>query len=334
MRHILGVVSNQAEAADASRAEEEATMARTVTNSLGLLVACILITGCTTNEYAHLLLERDTSPGKIRQAIMAPSEQLVKNGTISAARRYTMPDGTEIDVWIIKTGPTVETRGTVLALHGLGDSKADYRHLAGKLAEKGFDVVLPDLRRHGRSTGKHITYGALEKHDQQHVINSLLTEGIIREPLYVFGSNLGAAVAIEYGAADPRVKGIVAFGAFRDMRTLGRRFLHAFAPLMKDEDYQQVLARAGKLGKFSPNQASALEAIARVRCPILLLHSKFDLMVPQSDSEALFKAASEPKELELIPWGGRVLSEGKIIASIEKVASGRLGAATPPTDEQ
>lgn len=182
-----------------------------------LFVACALLTGCTTDEYARQLIQQDTGVGKIREALTGTSEQLVRSGTISAARRYSMPDGTEIDVWIVKA-TAGEPRGTVLVLHGLRDSKVTYKRLAQMLSGKGFDVVLPDLRAHGHSTGRYVTYGALEKHDQKHVIDELFKERLIAEPVYVFGASVGASVAIQYAAMEPRVRGVMAMAPARDMR--------------------------------------------------------------------------------------------------------------------
>lgn len=292
-----------------------------------LFVACALLTGCTTDEYARQLIQQDTGVGKIREALTGTSEQLVRSGTISAARRYSMPDGTEIDVWIVKA-TAGEPRGTVLVLHGLRDSKVTYKRLAQMLSGKGFDVVLPDLRAHGRSTGRYVTYGALEKHDQKHVIDELFKERLIAEPVYVFGASVGASVAIQYAAMEPRVRGVMAMAPARDMRSFCRRLL----PLLSRRHFEKALACAGEMGQFDPADASAMDAIVKLGCPVLLVHGKLDGVVPHADSQALYAAARGPKELELVPWAGhlRVLSgqESKIVEGIEKLASGRVGAAT------
>jgi alpha-beta hydrolase superfamily lysophospholipase len=45
-------------------------------------------------------------------------------------------------------------RGTILLVHGLGEHSGRYRHVAGHLAGRGWDVVGHDLRGRGRSGGK------------------------------------------------------------------------------------------------------------------------------------------------------------------------------------
>ena len=309
-------------------------MRRTALAFATVFVSGMLLSGCTTDEYARQIIQQDTGFGKIREAMTGTSEQLVKNKTISAARCYTMPDKTEIDVWIVKAAGG-RSRGTVLVLHGLCDSKVTYKRLAEMLSKKGFDVVLPDLRAHGRSTGKYVTYGALEKHDQHRVMDELLRENLVAEPVYAFGVSLGASVAIQYAAIDSRVQGVLAMAATRDMRTFARRMLK----LLSEEDFDKALARSGDLGDFDPAEASAIEAIAKVRCPVLLVHGKLDTVVPYTDSEALYAAAGGPKELELVPWAGHlgVLfgQESKIVEGIESLASGgRPAAATAPAGGQ
>ncbi|MDY7010108.1 MAG: alpha/beta fold hydrolase, partial [Planctomycetota bacterium] len=271
------------------------------------------------------LLEQNTTHGKINELVVGSSEQLVKNGNISAARLYTMPDGVKIDSWIYKAEEKTAPRGTILVLHGLGDSKVTYMSMAKMLVKKGFDVVLTDLRAHGRSTGKMVTFGALEKQDQKRVIDELYKEKAVSEPLYVFGFDLGGSVAIQYAAIDPRVKGVMAMAPYRDIQTVGRKFL----PLLSDEEFQKVIVRAGEIGKFDPADTSALKAITTLRCPVLLVHGKFDMTVPHAHSEALLAAAGGPKELDSQPLLNHISIHfgrwGDIVKGIEKLASGQVG---------
>lgn len=301
-----------------------------------VLWACALA-GCTVDQYARMLIKQDTSYGKVNEAIVGSSDQLVQRKTISAARRYTMPDGVEIDLWVLNPKPETKPRGTVLVLHGLCDSKVTYLRLGRMLADKGFDVVLPDLRAHGRSTGQYVTYGALEKNDQAQVIDALLKEKAIHEPVYAFGADLGGSVAILYAAMDPRVQGVMTVAASRDMRSMCRRFFNRNVILLDQKEFDKVIARAGQMGGFDPAEASALDAIGKVRCPVLLVHGKLDLLVPYSDSEVLYTAAGSPKELEIIAYldhfGVIFAREANIVKGIEDVVSGRLSATTQPAEK-
>ncbi len=301
------------------------------------VLAALVLGGCGIDEYARMLIKQNTSYGKINEAMMGTSEQLVKQGRIFAGRRYTMPDKVEIDVWVLKASPSVPTRGTILIIHGLCDSKVTYLRLAKMLTEKGFDIVLPDLRAHGRSTGKYVTYGALEKHDQKGAIEALLSEKIITEPIYAMGVSLGGAVAIQYADIDPRVKGVMAMAAPKDLASVGRGFINSISPFMSDEDFEKVLVRAGQIGKFDPAEASALDAIARLSCPVLLVHGKLDGIVPYANSEALKQAARGPVELETLSLLGHIGMlfgrEANIVENLERLVDGQIGRAKPPATE-
>jgi len=310
-------------------------MTRRAALALGVLSIAVMPGGCSTDQYARKLIEQDTTYGKINEAMMGSSEQLRKRGKIFAGARHAMPDGTEIDAWVLKaSGEGVNSlRGTVGVLHGLCDSKVTYMRLARDLTRKGFDVVLIDLRAHGRSSGKQVTYGALEKHDVKRVLDRLLAEKTIGEPLYLMGKSIGAATAIQCAAIEPRIRGVVALAPYRDMRSVCWRFVKTrLAPFMSAEDFEKVLARAGEIGKFDPAEASTLDAIRKVACPVLLMHGRLDTIIPHEDSQVLYAAAAGSKALEVIPYLGHVGllfgREGKVVEAIEQVASGKLPAPT------
>ena len=324
----------------AARAAGEAVIMiddkRSLVASVMAVLSVLALAGCSVDQYARMLLEQDTSYGRIWEAMVGTSEQLVASGQISAGRRFTTPDGIEIDVWVLKARGRSKgqpSRGTVLVLHGLCDSKVSYLRLAKALSKRGFDVVLTDLRAHGRSTGRYVTYGALEKADQKRIVDALLDEKLISEPVYVFGRSLGASVAILYAAIDPRVRGVVAVTPSKDMPAMCRRFLNRNAILLDENTFQKVIARAGKLGHFDPAEASVVSAAAKLDCPLLLVHGKADHFVPYTDSEEIYRAAAGPKELELIPWADHFIDyvrEEKMVERVEKVVAGRLKAAVQP----
>ncbi|MCK4623841.1 MAG: hypothetical protein KAV00_00900, partial [Phycisphaerae bacterium] len=70
-----------------------------------LVLACAVLTGCSIDQHAKMLIEQNTTDGKMAVLLVGSSEQLIKDKKhtlISAAKQYTMPDGTRIDLWIYK----------------------------------------------------------------------------------------------------------------------------------------------------------------------------------------------------------------------------------------
>jgi len=274
--------------------------------AVGVLASAIL-GGCGADYAARQIIEHNTNPGRVFQDMTGTADQLIKAGAIDLHRRIKSADGVEIDVWVIKARKPAGGEGapgglgTVVILHGLTESKASFPYFgaAKRLANKGYDVVLPDLRAHGRSGGKYVTFGAKEKYDVKTVMDALLREGAVREPICVFGVTLGAATAIQYAAIDPRCKKVFAMTPYKDVRSLARRRLL----MLSDKDFQAALKKAGTMAKFDPDEASSVAAAGKLKVPLLLVHGMLDVSVPTENSDAIFAAAGGPKKLIAVTPG-------------------------------
>ncbi len=307
---------------------------------------CVLVftavgIGCDAyhNANAKRLIEPASIPGKAMLAFVGTGEQLVKQGRISLHRRLKGMDGCEIDVWVINSRlvDSAEperkiTRGTVVLLHPLVTSKLWFLSLGENLARYGWDVVLPDLRAHGRSGGKYITWGAKEKHDLNRVVDQLVRGKIVSDHIYILGSSMGGAVAIQYAAIEPRCKGVMAIAPPASFRKIARRILLMESPA----NVEEALVRAGQLGGFDPDEASAVAAAGKLSCPLVIVHGALDCVVPFQHSKEIFNAAPEPKRFIRLPIDGHaseIAREQWIIKQIDSLAgmadpvSGRLDKA-------
>jgi len=264
---------------------------------VGCAAALIVMgAGCGADHSAREMVQPNTQPGKIMMAVGGTAEQLEQNGKISAHYRIKTSDDVEIDVWLVRPElvDATPSGGTVILLHEITQSKADYPYLgtARRLAAKGYTVVLPDLRGHGRSGGQYVTHGAKERHDLKEVADYLLGTGDIATPIYATGAALGGVVAIQYAAIDPRCEGVMAIGPYKDLEslaseTMGYRFL-------SEQEKQAAGDRVEQLAGFRLAEASALEAAAKLTCPLLVAHGPLDLT---GHAEAIHAAAAGPKEI-------------------------------------
>ena len=276
------------------------------------LAGCVMLVGlcagCTVDRAAKLLVARPRKPG-ISLFLPRPSaEQLRKDGRISAHKICHGADGVAIDVWVVnardKEGKPAKARATMLILHGLHQDKAKYLGIGERLAKKGYDAVLPDLRAHGDSGGQYVTYAVKEKHDLKAVIDALLKDKLIHPDVYVFGQNLSAGVAIHYASIDSRCKGVMAVAPYAGLRDIARYWY----PLMSPKDFEAVLAKAGKLAGIDPAATSTAAAAAKLKCPIIISHGLLDASAPREHAVAVHKAAAGPKKL-LTPGPGHVLGD-------------------------
>ena len=269
---------------------------------------------------ARLLIVPAAMPGKVMQVLTGTGQELIEQGRIHLHRALKAPDGIDIDTWVIKSGPRNDgrggatessenhiTKGTVILLHPLMTSKSWFLKLGGRLAANGWDVVLMDLRAHGRSGGRYITWGTKEKLDVLSGMDQLLEEKAVREPIYVLGSSYGGTVAIQYAAMDPRCKGVIALGPPGGLNEIARRILL----LASRSTVEAAVKRAGEIAGSDPEEASAVKAAARLSCPLLLVHGWWDLIVPHSHSRAIMKAAAGPKKLKTLFFAGHALEIGR-----------------------
>ena len=120
---------------------------------------------------------------------------------------------------------TGKRRGTVVYLHGIADNRGSSAGAVDRFTRKGFDVVAYDSRRHGDSGGDVCTYGFLEKRDLRRVV-----DGLPPGPVVLMGTSLGAAVALQEAAADPRITSVIAAEAFSDLRTVATERAPWFLP--------------------------------------------------------------------------------------------------------
>ncbi|MBN1943320.1 MAG: alpha/beta fold hydrolase [Phycisphaerae bacterium] len=308
---------------------------------ISLLGGCILLAAGIGCEGKQIVTGGTSGPNQITMELVGSGEQLAARKKIDQARAFTMPDETLIDAWVLKakTGPDApKPLGTIIVLHGLGESKANYFTVATNLSKMGYDVVLIDLRMHGRSTGKYITCGAKEKQDVKTVVDALAKEGAITpEPLYVCGVSFGGATAIQYAAVEPKVRGVLAVAAWKDTVSKAQRDLGLLADKKKLES---ALQEAGKLADFDPMTTSALLDIPKLRCDVYLIHGLLDLSgVPVEESQALFNAANEPKRLHVITPGPEQVTlmliwEQWLADQADMLAKGKIkpkASATPTT---
>ncbi len=187
-------------------------------------------------------------------------------------------DGVRLHAWFIPAAEPRETGpGTLLYLHG---NAGNISHRATSLAifrDLGLDVLIPDYRGYGRSDGRPDEQGLYR--DASAAWTWLTAErGLRPQDIVVFGRSLGGAVATELSAR-VRPAGLIVESSFTDLDAMARLhypLLAAFVPLRY---------RFPSIGH-----------IARADCPVLVLHSPDDGIVPFEHGRALFAAAPEPKD--------------------------------------
>jgi pimeloyl-ACP methyl ester carboxylesterase len=257
------------------------------------------LAGCSADYCAKSLVCHGSITGTARQMLLGSPEKLIARGKIDLHRRIQTQEDIIIDVWAIRSRKQI-SRGTVLLLHGLWDSKARLYGLGQELADIGFDVILPDNRSHGRSTGRFITWGAKEKEDLRRVVDELTGPDGLSETIYVFGVSMGGCIAVQYAAHEPRCAGVVAVAPAAGAQQVLRRMF----PLMSPEKIQQTRQAVREMADFDICQASAIQAAADLSCPLVVIHGRLDATVPYWHGREILEASPGPKAMHSIWWAG------------------------------
>jgi uncharacterized protein len=202
--------------------------------------------------------------------------------------------GLKIQGWWI---PAKADRGTLIVLHGLGATRQDHLQWALPLWRSGLNLVLIDMREHGRSEGEFFTYGFHEWKDVAGVIDTLEARKLGTGPIVVLGISAGGAVAVSAAAHDERIAGLITIGAFADLtQTIERQ-----TPWLSSGMRSRGMRRAETMAQFNIAETSPKTLIAQVKGPKLIVHGQLDNYILFQDGEALFAAATGEKAFYPIP---------------------------------
>lgn len=205
-------------------------------------------------------------------------------------------DGIKLNSWLIKSSQ--QSLGTIIYLHGVGDCKIAGISFAKFFRDNGFNVFLYDSRRHGESGGNYCTYGFYEKHDLIRVIDYIESrKDLNTSNIGLFGSSMGAAVAIQTAAIDKRIKAVVAENSFSTLRKIFDDYQKRIVKIPFHYLRNLVITRSEFMANFKAREVSPLRAIADVHIPILFAYAKLDKHINYKYSIQLYENTDEPKEL-------------------------------------
>jgi fermentation-respiration switch protein FrsA (DUF1100 family) len=213
---------------------------------------------------------------------------------------FQAADGLTLHGWWI---PAVGSDRAVVIMHGHGGSMDWDIHRAPALHAAGFNVLLFDFRAHGRSEGRMITFGYLERQDVLGAVRFLRGRGMRRTGL--LGFSFGGIAAMLAAPICPDVAAVVSDGGPARMRSaMAARGSEWGAPRWLSVPLVWLVVAMTSLrlranlfhyepvrwvGQISPR-------------PILFIHAGQDQYLPDFDD--LYAAARPPKEVWYVPEAG------------------------------
>lgn len=204
-------------------------------------------------------------------------------------------DGTKLYGRFYKNG---DSKTTILMMHGFRSNPIHDFSCAFKFYyDKGFNLLVPDQRAHGKSEGKYITYGAKERFDAKswlYYANTLVEGG----ELYATGVSMGATTVLMAAelTLPENVKGIIADCGFTSPAEIIKKVMREDMKVPLFPLYYTTKAMAKVVAGFDFEECSAENAVKNCKIPLLFLHGKSDSFVPFSMGEKIYDAAGGQKK--------------------------------------
>lgn len=203
---------------------------------------------------------------------------------------FRAEDGTLLHGWFL---PATEARGTIVFLHGNAENVSTHIGAVHWLAQRGYNVFLPDYRGFGLSEGRP-NFRGVHLDARAAFAYAAGREDGPENALVVLGQSLGGAVAITSVARHGQsygVRALIADSAFSSYRGIARE---KFSELWLTWLFQWPLSLTIS-DRYAPlDHVSSVSPI-----PLLLMAGEDDRIVPAHHSERLYRAALPPVELWL-----------------------------------
>jgi uncharacterized protein len=194
---------------------------------------------------------------------------------------FETTDGLTLSGWFVaSSGPS--PRVTVLVFNGNAGNRAHRAPLAAALHRHGVQVLLADYRGYGGNPGTPSEKGLAA---DSRAARAYLAgrPDVDASKIVYFGESLGTAVAVDLAVEHPPAA-LVLRSPFTSMADVGRHH-YPFLPV-------RLLLR---------DRFAAIDRIAKIRVPMLVIAGGRDRIVPIDNSRRLYEAAVAPKTLLVLP---------------------------------
>lgn len=196
------------------------------------------------------------------------------------------------DVWVTAAGqrthgwwiPAAHARGVVLFSHGSGRNVSHYLEAVAFFRDLDFSVLLYDYGGYGQSEGRPSEARCYA--DIRAMWEHLVQErGIAPECIVLVGSSMGGGVTADWAAEAP-AGAVLLESTFLSVPDAAQD-VYGWLPF-------RWLARV---------HFRNIDKVPRIQCPVLVIHSSDDAVVPFSHGKKLYDAVTAPKQFVEIRGG-------------------------------
>jgi len=204
-----------------------------------------------------------------------------------------------------------EPRARLLLFHGYRDAALyDFSCVLRFYHDLGCELLLVDQRSHGKSEGKYITFGILERYDCKAWAEFMNVNYGADVPTFLDGISMGATTVLLAAGEDlpENVRGVIAdcgfSSAWEELAHVLKRDYHL--PVFPFLHLLRAACRI--LAGFDIKDGDVRCAMERCTLPVLFLHGEADTFVPCWMSRACHAACRGEKRLLTIPGAAHGMS--------------------------
>lgn len=206
---------------------------------------------------------------------------------------FATADDVTLDGWWM-TESVEGHNGTVVFLHGYGESKNQSLKVAPFLVAHGYDVLAFDFRAHGESEGDVTTVGLVETRDVEAALLYVASrpEADV-DRVALIGFSMGAATALNAAGSLPQVDAVIADSAFATLTNIASNSITHFTGLPKYPYGPLSVMFAGWMVGHDVGDNRPIDRAAALDVPLLVIQGEADTIAfPDDDGRALATAAA------------------------------------------
>lgn len=246
--------------------------------------------------FAGVLIAGSIATAPVQKSIGNPPAD-----TNARVVQFRSESGANIHGWFI---PGQKGAGAVILMHGVRSNRLSMLDRARFLSRAGFTVLLFDFQSHGESSGEHITFGYLESRDAQAAVE-FVRANAPGEKIGVIGVSMGgAATLLSSPSLDVDAMVLEMVYPTIDEAASNRitMRLGSWARILSPALTLQLKPRLG----ITPEMLRPIDKVGAITIPKLFIAGGDDRHTTLPESQRMFAAAAEPKELWIAQGVGHV----------------------------
>ena len=194
-------------------------------------------------------------------------------------------DSLSLEAWYV---PADSSKGTVILFHALGGNKSSLLKQAYEFRYLGFNVMLVDLRAHGRSDGNITTMGIRESEDVKLAYQYISESG--EKNIILYGISLGSFVIAkalyDYNITPSRIILEIPFSNIKKLIGIRGRMIG-----FPEQPFGSFVTFWASIEQgFNGFGKDTYKYAQKINCPVLIQCGETDMFASPAERDLIFKS--------------------------------------------